>query len=449
VTLVFQLNSCKDPVITDKGNTLNFQSFNLFHIDTCTVLINTVPDRPLLASGVSSGVLGSVNDLFFGNGFAGIYAQCLLINGIPNSFSGCVLDSAVLVMPFVNASSKYGKCDKPIDINVYEVSQDMVPGATYYSSDAFSVYPQLIGQRTNYVPNLKDSVYFINPLAAQGTNGTQVPYSAQSPMIRVRLSNAFGNKLLNAPDTNFLASATFIEYLKGLYITTNTSKVGNGYMYVALNSSGVNLYYHHTTGQLDTLAYQFSLSTYGVTVNHFDHLYGSTLVQNALSNPNPQGDKVGYIQAGGGTKLKITIPYLKNIDSVMLDGKKVPIGITKAELIVPVLDTLLGDPSFPPPSALSLFRVDDKDSIEGFNGYNNNGAGFLTTRLDDHGHSYLCYVFNITEYAQRVMNGYFDKNKGYYLGYSYTVRGDRAVILNDPARLSTQCKLKITYTKLN
>lgn len=450
VTLLFQLNSCKNPVITDKGNTLNFQSFDLFHIDTCTVLISTVPDRPLLASGVSTGVLGSANDLFFGNNFASIYSQCLLIAGIPNSFAGCVVDSAVLVMPFMGPTSKYGKCDKPVDINVYEISQDMIPGNTYYSGDAFSVYPTLVGQRLNYVPDLADSVYFLNPFAAQGSYGSQVPYLAQAPMLRVRLSNNFANKLLSAPDSIYQASATFIEFMKGLYITTNSNKVGNGFMYFALNSSGINLYYHHVPPvALDTLAYQFSFSTYGVTLNHFDHYYGGTLVQNALSHPNPLGDKVGYIQAGGGTKVKVTIPYLKNIDSVLLNGKKVPIGVTKAELIVPILDTLLSDPSYPPPTSITMYRIDDKDSLETFNSNNYSGVAYLTTRLDDQGRSYVCYVFNITEYVQRVFNGYYSNNNGYYIGYSYTVHGDRTIVLNDPAKLSTQCKLKITYTKLN
>jgi hypothetical protein len=222
-------------------------------------------------------------------------------------------------------------------------------------------------------------------------------------------------------------------------------------MYLALNNSGINLYYHHTS-YLDTLAYQFSLSTYGVTLNHFDHYYGGTLVQNALSHPNPAGDKVGYIQAGGGTKLKMTIPYLKNIDSVLLNGKKVPIGITKAELIMPILDTLVSDPSYPPPASITLYRIDDTLAVQTLNGNNYSGSGYLTTRLDESGRSYVCYVFNITEYVQRVLNGYYSNNNGYYIGYSYTVRGDRTIILNDktdPAKLAKQCKLKITYTKLN
>lgn len=439
VMLLTQLNACKDPVITDKGNTLNFQNTSLYHIDTCTVVINTVPDRPLVSSSVSTGVLGSMNDIFFGNTFAGIYAQCLTsTNPSLTAFAGNVLDSVVLIMPFSSTTSKYGKCDKPIDVVVYEVAQDMVPGNTYYSNAGFSVYGQPIGTRYNYVPNLVDSVFFIDPVIS---NNVDVPYDGQAPMLRVRLSNSFANKLFNVPDSILSASVNFIEYFKGLYITTNPSKVGNGLMYFNLgnNSCNINMYYH-SASSIDTLVYQFPISTYGVTVNHWDHYYGGTLVQNALSNPNSNGDKVGFVQAGGGTKLRVKLPTLKNLPP--------NIGITKAELILPIQDTLLADPSYTPPPALSLYRIDDTLAVNTLNQYNNSGIAYLTTRVDNNNLNYLCYVFNVTEYVQRVLDGYYSNNNGYYVGFSYTVRGDRAIILNDPTRLSTQCKLKITYTKL-
>jgi hypothetical protein len=342
-------------------------------------------------------------------------------------------------MPYLNSTARYGNCNKPIDINVYEVSQDMIPGATYYTNTSFSVYPQLVGQRTNFVPDLVDSVDYIDPFESP------VPYIAQGPQIRVRLSNNFANKLLNAPDTTYLASGTFIEYFKGLYVTTNPNKVGDGFVYLALNSSGVNLYYHHASySPIDTQVYQFSMSTYGVTFNHFDHYYANTLVQGALSHPAPNGDKVGYIQAGGGVRLKMTLPYLKNLPS--------NIGITKAELIMPIVDTLLSDPSYPPPPSISMVRIDDTLVVDPLpsNTYSS-GTGYLSTRIDETGRNYLCYVFNLTAYVQQVLNGYYSNNNGYFVDFSYATRSDRTIIVNDhtnPAKLAKQCKLNITYTKL-
>ncbi len=461
--LLFHLSACKDPVITDRGNSLDLPTVSLSHIDTCTVLFNTVADRPLISSGVSVGVLGSMNDAFFGKTYAGIYSQLLLYgNGVSfsNDCVGPTLDSAVLVMPFLSDSAIYGHCNQPMDIIVYEVSQDMIPGSTYYTNDAFAVYPQPIGMKLNYVPDLKDSVYFITP-----NTSNPVLIQNQSPELRIRLSNAFANKIIIAPDSALQSSVPFIEYIKGIYVTTNPSKTGNGLMYFGLNNCAVNLYYHHTPSlchpSIDTVINQFQMSTYGVTVNHFDHYYGGTQslggthIQSALNSQNPAGDKLGYIQAGGGTKLRLSIPYLKNIDSVPTVNAKgqvvrVPIGVTKAELIMPVEDTLFSDPSYHLPPVLTLSRYDDTATFI-LSSYNYAGAGYLSTRLDNNNKPFLCYVFNITEYVQRVFNGYFDGNKGYYVTFSSTIRGDRAIVLNDatiPTRLSTRSQLKITYTKL-
>jgi hypothetical protein len=436
VLLLCHLDGCKDPVITDKGNTLNFQNINLYHIDTCAVVFNTVLDRQVVSSSVTTGVLGSMNDLFFGKTFAGIYAQCLLQSS-GAGFAGDILDSVVLIMPYSSLTSKYGKCDKPVDIVVYEVAQDMIPGITYYTNQGFSVYGQPVGTRANFIPDLLDSVYFVDPVLAQNL---EVPYDAQSPMLRVRLSNAFGNKLLNAPDTTLEAPLTFIEYFKGLYITTNPSKVGDGLMYFNLsnNSCNINMYYHNASG-VDTSCFQFQMSAYGVTLNHWDHYYGNTLVQNVLSNPNPGGDKVGYVQSGGG-RLKLKFPTLKNLPP--------NIGITKAELIMPIVDTLLQDPSYSVPVGLTMYRIDDTLVVDPLNANNYSGVGTLTTRQDNNNQNYLCYVFNLTEYIQRVLNGYYSNNNGYYVTFSYPTRGDRVVILNDPAKVSTKTQLKITYTKL-
>ena len=268
----------------------------------------------------------------------------------------------------------------------------------------------------------------------------------QSPMLRVRLNNSFANQLFTTPDSDLEASLNFINYFQGLFITTNPAKVGDGLMYfnVSNNSCNINLYYHSvSSGIIDTSVYQFQINNYGVAVNHWDNYYGNTLVQKALSNPNPNGDKVAYVQAGGGTKLKVKLPTLKNLPQ--------NIGITKAELIMPILDTLLADPSYAPPPSLVMYRIDDTLGVDPLNSYNNTGIGALTTRVDNNNQSYLCYVFNVTEYVQRVLNGYYSNNYGYYIGYSYTVNGNRVIILNDPSdrtKLSKYCQLKITYTKL-
>lgn len=424
VVLVCQLNSCKDPAIADKNNSLGFDPIGLAHLDTNTVIINTMAEVPLQSSAVATGVLGSMDDATFGKTYCGFYAQPLL-SSVGGSFeSGSVIDSMVLYLPYINDSSKYGPCTKPIDIIVYEMSQVMDPTVVYHQSDAFSVYSQPIGTLTGYKPDLIDS--------------SVIRHYTVRPTICIKLSNAFAQKLLATDSTSLSSSVDFVNYLKGIYVTTNTANIGDGISYIDLLSSRISMYYHTPTA--DSLQFDFPINAYSATVNHFDHQYNGTPVQTAINSPGSAGDLAGYIQSGAGTKLKLKIPGLSALPS--------HIGVTKAELILPVKVDPTDTAKFPLPKTITLYRIDnasDTSSTYALNVYNLSGVASLTTRKDDAGNDYYCYVFNLTEFIQRVQNGYYG-NFGFFISYSYTVRADRAIILNNPA--TQTCKLKITYTKL-
>ncbi len=423
VVLVCCLNSCKDPAIADKNNTLGFDPINLEHLDTSTVYINTVAEVPLQSSAVTTGVLGSMADPLFGPTYAGFYAQCLLSSSGAVFNNSPVVDSVVLYLPFINDSSKYGPCKKPIDIQVYEVSQYMDPTAIYHQNDAFSVYSQPIGQLTNYIPDLIDSTF--------------AWHNTQAPQIIVRLNNSFGQKLLNADSSSLSSSTDFINYLKGIYVTTNTAKpAADGISYLNLQSGRISLYYHNAS--TDTLRFDFPISAYSTTVNPFDHQHNNTPVNTAINaGTSTTTQLAGYIQSGGGAKIKVRIPALSSLPE--------KIGVTKAELILPV--DISDTANYPLPANPVLYRLDDTLGTFTLNSYNLSGVGKLATRQDNNGNNYYCYVFNLTEFVQRMQNGYYGNN-GFYVQYSYTVRADRIKILNDPAQNAQQCKLKITYTKL-
>ncbi|MCW3128312.1 MAG: hypothetical protein JWO03_3970 [Bacteroidetes bacterium] len=428
VLLVCHLNSCKDPAIADKSNTFGLDPIGLAHLDSCPVIINTVSEMPLQASAVATGVLGSMNDPSLGRTYCGFYAQCLLSSNGAFFESGTVVDSVVLYLPYINDSSKYGPCARPIDVIVYEVSQYIDPTVIYHQNDVFNVYGQAIGRLNSYRPDLIDS--------------TIVRHVTQSPQISIKLSNSFAQKLLSADSNSLSSSTNFINYMKGIYVTTNTANVGDGIVYLNLQSSRISMYYHNSAS--DSLQFDFPITSYSSTVNHFDHQYNGTPVQNAINHPSATGDATNYIQTGAGTKLKIQIPTL--LSSVASIGK--PIAVTKAELILPVQtsDTNL----FPLPATVTFYRLinaSDTSSLQQLNVYNNSGTGTLSTRIADDGSSYYCYVFNLTEFTQRVLNGYY-ANYGFYVEYSFTVRADRAIIYNDPLIAAKKSKLKITYTKL-
>ena len=334
--LLAHINGCKDPVIRDKGITSNAEdNLNLSHLDTATVLLNTVAEQPLIASGATTGVLGSMEDPYLGRTYASTYAQCLLSQNGFNfhvTDSASVIDSAVLIMPYITDSSKYGTCTKPMDILIYEVTQDMSYANTYYTNDAFSINSSAIGSTYNFKPSITN--YLLDSL--RWTN----PDTALAPQMRVRLNSSFANRLLNTDSVSLASSANFVNNLKGIYITTNQSKVAGGVLYFLPQSSKITLYYH--TSQTRGRSFDFPITPYSATVNHFDHSYSGYDINRSLQTAGV--DKQVYIQSGAGTKLKLQFPYLKNLPK--------DIAITKAELILPYSTSYTSD-SFVPAQGCS------------------------------------------------------------------------------------------------
>ena len=366
VLLVCHLDSCKDPAITDRDNSVGLPAIGLEHLDTSTIILSTVADLQLQGSAVSVGTLGSMDDPNFGKTFAGFYAQCLLSSNGAFFESGTVVDSVILYLPYVSDSSKYGPCTSPVDILVYEVSQYIDPTIVYHSNDVFNVYGQTIGRINGYKPDLKDSTVVLGVNAA--------------PQISVRLSNAFAQKLLSADSTSLSSSNDFINYMKGIYVTTNSATVGNGVTYIQLQSSKISMYYHNSTST--GLQFDFPITSYSSTVNHIDHQY-ATPVRAALNNAT--NNAAAYIQAASGTRIKMRVPTLSNLPK--------NIGITKAELILPV--DVSDTARYPLPNFVTLYRIDDTLALQVLNSYNLSGTGSLQTRTEN-GINYYAYVFNLT-----------------------------------------------------
>ena len=416
---LFSLLGCKDPILENK-QLLTSDDYLNGNKDTLHVKIFSEFEKPLVSSGISVGVLGNLNDPNFGNTYAGTYAQCRITsNNISFGDSLLGLDSVVLVLKY---NGMYGNFTNPIGLLVFEVNQNMVDSISYHTNDAFQVNIPAIGKVDNYVPDLTDSVHLFN--------------GDYPPHLRIRLSDAFGNKILHA-DTNTLRDNTaFLNLCKGLYVTTNPLSVGNGLVYLDLLSviSGVTLYYHNSIS--DSLSYNIPIS--GVAVNHFDNIYSNTSVYNSVNNPNLNGEEKMYLQAGVGVKGKI---FIKDLDSL---PKK--IAVNKAELILTQSGT---DTSYLAPSVLDLFRIDNAGQAQRLedDGLISYGGVKVSETLSD-GTTVNRYRFNIRKYFQKLVEGIYSNNGFYLQTISANSNSERVVITNTSTDKNYQVSLIITYTKL-
>lgn len=419
---LFLIQGCKDPLIEDSNLLTSDDDLNLAK-DTLLIKAFSQFEVPLRSSGVSTGVLGSIDDPNFGKTYAGVYSQFLLTSNNLYFGENPQLDSVVLMVRY---SGKYGNFNQPIDVSVYELAQSINDTTIYRTNDAFQVQVPAIGQLNGFVPNITDSIQ---------TNRGKYPAH-----LRIRLNDDFGRKILEADTTAVLSSnSAFLGYFKGFYLTTNSSTTGNGLVYLDMQSaiSQLIIYYRNGTGsnEVDSLSYRFPFT--GVRVNHFDNVYTGSPVNTSITSPNPNGEEKVYLQAGVGTKGRL---YIKDLDSLPKN-----IAVNKAELI---LSQSAGDTTYLAPLLLNLYRVDDAGQAVKLDDDGLNGFGGVRTAETVNGATINRYRFNVKRYMQKLLQGVYP-NKGFYVEpIAPNTNSERVVLSNSSTDNNYQIKLVVTYTKM-
>ena len=403
-----------DKNLLTKNDTLNLAK------DTLHLTITSQFEKPLIVSGISEGLVGSLYDPNFGTTVCGLYAHCELTSS-DVSFGGKPrLDSAVFSVAY---NGLYGLCNVPVNISLYEMNQDIYDSVTYYSNGSYQVKIPPIGQLNHFVPDLVDSIPSgLGPL---------------SPQMRIPLSTAFGNKLLLAdPATVLSSNASFLSFFKGIYLTVNSNTIGNGIMYLNLPSSlsGITLYYHDDSSFTYGLSYYLPIT--GASINHFDNTYNGTPASAAINSGNIPQQKL-YLQGGIGIKGKILMTGLSTLPKNT--------GINKAEL---VLTQVAGDTLYPAPLTLSLFYIDDSGNAQYLEDQGLGTFGGTLIAETVNGVVYNRYKFNISKYLQRVLQGVHNNNGLYLQVPSSATSSERVVIGNSSTDQNYKVSLVITYTKL-
>jgi hypothetical protein len=436
---LFSVQGCKQPGVQDSSLLTKSDNLSLSK-DTLSIAVVSQYEAPLTANLVTQGVLGNIWDKNFGTEYGSFAAQCDLTTSSVYFGLNTVLDSVVLTLAY---NGSYGPCNQPVNIAVYELSQNLIDSLTYYTNSNLPVKTPAIGQLNHFVPDFYDSVY----VSAIGAN--------EPPHIRIPLSAAFGNKLLTADSLALSTDSNWLNFFHGIYVTTTSSATGNGMMYISLASAltGVTLYYNYSAvvGETNNTLGSYTFPFAGVTINHFDNAYNNTAVNSAVKAGNPASVQKIYIEGGSGLRGKITLSLdsldkavgVRNIDSI---SKK--IGINKAEL---VLTLSAPDSQYTAPETLNLGRIDDAgqniavddESLAGFGGIEetdmiNYSSTNLLTR----------YRFNISIYFEKLIQGIYHNN-----GLLITVPNanqavDRLVLTNSSTNKNYKVSLAITYTKL-
>ena len=414
--IFFGVAGCKDPVIADSSLLTGDDELLLGTSDTISVNSYLLRENPIRSNGVGGGILGSSSDPVAGTSRGSFYANFRTTTNNINFGENLQLDSVVLSFRY---RAKYGKFTQPVGISVYELSESINTNE-YFTNANFAVQVPPVGQLSSFIPNTTDSV--------------RVYGLTYSPQMRIRLSNDFGNKLLLADTANFANPSTFLNYIKGLYITTQTGTPGTGFVALDLYSgqTGILLYYRNSAN--DSLVYTFPISSSGQTVNRFEHSFTGSLIDNFLNNNPSEIDTILPVLSAGGTKAKLTFPSLDSLPK--------NIAVNKAEIILP-LSTVYSqyDSIFTPPSKINLLRLDNSGTEVDDTGFANGNLETVTIN----GETVKRYRINITLYLQKFLNGTFQNNA--LILKTPDANGERFVLSNATDK-NHKIALKIIYTKL-
>ena len=339
--------------------------------------------------------LGGIDDSQFGLNNAGFYTQILLTENNTDLGNNAVVDSVVMSYTY---SGYYGDLEDFNNLDILILQEDIYKDSVYYSN-------------SYQVPSPGGMSYVESFSVSED--------ASESPSLTIRLSDSFGQEILNLQNEGLKDNETFLENFKGISVVASAQ---NTMLY--LNPTGSNsflkIYYHNEEIGSDTLSLDFELGGDAARINLFNH--------KPLANLNQEEEKV-YIQSMAGYKTKISI---NNTDSMksMLEGKS----INKVTMSFDVNEGSQAE--YAAHDKLFLVRVNEEGNNIFLTDFTIEGETHFGGRLEGDK-----YEFNITRYFYQLLNNDIYTNDLYLLPAGAAVNANRAILNRD-------IKLTIHYSKL-
>ena len=382
-TIGLEVQPTSDNIIISETSSFNWQT------------TQTDSEDSLRTDEALNLILGGIDDSQFGLNNAGFYTQILLTENNTDLGTNPIVDSVVMSYTY---SGYYGDLENFTSLDVLILQEDIYKDSVYYSN---SYQIPLLGGMS-YVESFSVS-----------------EDASESPSLTIRLSDSFGQEILDLQNEGLKDNETFLENFKGISVIASAQ---NTMLY--LNPTGSNsflkIYYHNEQSGSDTISLDFELGGDAARINLFNH--------KPLVNLNQEEDKV-YIQSMAGYKTKISINNTDSLKS-MLEGKS----INKVTMSFDVNEGSQAE--YTAHDKLFLVRVNEEGNNVFLTDFTIEGETHFGGRLEDDK-----YEFNITRYFYQLLNNDIYTNDLYLLPAGAAVNANRTILNKD-------IKLTIHYSEL-
>lgn len=392
--------------------------------DTSSIVAYSVIVDSVLTNGLSVNLVGSSYDLVFGKTVASFATQILLSKAGIDFGENPKLDSLILSMVYVGY---YGDTNTLQTFSVYELSEDIFVDSNYYSNKRVQ-HSDIDLAHYSFYPRPNDSLV--------------VDETTEAPQLKINLNAitpALGDKILNAPEDVLADNNQFIDYIKGIYITSQPVNYGGAILYFNMLSATSLLTLYYSNDSLDGLSYDLYINGEGAMFNEYEHFNydhaSQELRKQIVYNDTTLGNEFIYLQAMSGIKTLLRIPNLLNYTS------STNIGINEASLYFYNFDT---ESEYSPPLEIYLARIDEDGDLVLLTDYYE-GTDYFGGGYDD---EKGVYKFRITRFIQEVLNGEITDP---LLSLSITGAssiGNR-IVINGSDSPFNNIRLEIIYTEVN
>ncbi len=380
VSVILAFSACQKPTDLEADGLLPQEDVLYANqSDTSTIISYIVREDTLSTDELSACLLGSYTDETFGRTLASFATQFVLSGANPSFPSAFEVDSVIFSVAYTGYS--YGSLGEGY-LSVKELSADLPKTSGFNSSYNAPVLSENLLADASQTFQFKPKTYLF---------GTE---DSLAPQLRIPLKTSLGTRLLQPTDPGALESdENFQAYFKGLKVEAGSYPMGVVALDLTNINSKITVYYRFDNGGLaDTTFYEFPVTSDCGRYSRLQHFYQYATQSDlqALSATDTLANQAMlYLQAGAGTKTKIELPHL--LDLQINEGRIV----NKAELIVPYEP----DSKYAPTTQIFIFYQNNEGTLvalpDQFSGNIGGGVEEGNKR----------YRLNITQYIQKVLNG--------------------------------------------
>jgi hypothetical protein len=435
-------------LLEDEAITLEFDEN--FELSGQTVLGDSIATYRLGTTN-QTYLLGQIDESIFGKYASDIYTGIRFNSTLPN-YENSILDSVVLELEY-DSLGFYGDTTVMHNIEVYEVTEDLVELDTIFSNQSFATDMNPIAS-LSIIPDRFATIDV-------RYRDTEIDSTITlSPRLRIRLDDSYGTKLLQ--DSAAQVSIDDLEAnFKGLYIKSTTdgsSMIGLNFNENTDFNEGIarlHVYYTKTgiSGEETLESYSYLLRSQ--TSSTFIHDYTGSVVGASLNDVDA-GNEYLFCQNMAGVNAEINIPNLnfldnKNSDTIIINSAQLVMTINEdvtefeTDLYPPSTRFLLSKES---EDGMGRVLIEDivKENIDLSTGLQVHDGQAREITLDD-GTIVKRVTFNITDYIQNLIKDDISSSKLIIspVGRSESPRRTVFYGLNHP---DYPAKLRIAYTKI-